>query len=92
MGSEMCIRDRLSTLITNILLERLSSSTASPLKGDRVMPSISPCSKIVGVGVGIGVGDGVGTGVGVDIGVGLTVGVAGCIVTSSVTSMGASVG
>jgi len=54
---------------------------AKPLKGDRVMPSISPCSKIVGVGVGMGVGDGVGTrvgdGDGVGVGVDSTVGFVG---------------
>ena len=49
-------------------LDKLSSETAVPLKGDRVMPSISPLTKFVGVGVGIGVGEGVGSGIGVTVG------------------------
>ncbi len=70
---------------------RLSSLTARPLNGDRVMLSISPCSKIVGVGVGMGVGDGNGVGVGVAIGIGSTVGFAGRSVGFSPGSTVASV-
>lgn len=49
-------------------LDKLSSETAVPLKGDRVMPSISPLTKFVGVGVGIGVGEGVGSGIEITVG------------------------
>ena len=72
---------------------RLSSLTARPLNGDRVMLSISPCSKIVGVGVGMGVGDGIGVGAGVPVavGIGSTEGFAGRSAGSSLGSTVASV-